>query len=121
MKFTKIQFNLNFIRKIYAKRKSSNAQTNEHVIVRNIQMRRLSEESLNFVDANPNIIYNKTNKLKIKQIDVESDVESEREEETIMDTIVRQDSSHFKYKRIKRADKSNSEYAFQPNVFIPFS
>lgn len=86
-------------------------------------MRRLSEESLNFVDTNPNLIYNKANKLKIKQINVESDGESEREEETIMDSIVRHDSSHFKYKRIKRNENTSNigEYGFHPNVFIPFS
>ena len=92
----------------------------------NVGMRRLSEESLSFVDTNPNLIYKKTSTLKIKQISNESEDESEREEETIMDTIVRQDSN-FKYKRIKRNNSSNKnnassgEYGFHPNVFSPFS
>lgn len=92
----------------------------------NVAMRRLSEESLNFVDTNPNLIYKKTSStLKIKQISNESEDESEREEETIMDTIVRQDSN-FKYKRIKRNNNNknstnSSDYGFHPNVFTPFS
>jgi len=108
---------------MWTKRPSSSASSST-LETSNVGMRRLSEESLIFVDKNPNLIYKKTSTLKIKQISNESEDESEREEETIMDTIVRQDSN-FKYKRIKRNNNKNStnssEYGFHPNVFTPFS
>ena len=110
---------------MWTKRPPSSSSPLSTLETSNVGMRRLSEESLNFVDTNPNLIYKKTSTLKIKQISNESEDESEREEETIMDAIVRQDSN-FKYKRIKRNSNnknntSSSEYGFHPNVFTPFS
>ena len=117
LQFSKNKVNFNSFRRIFSKKFNSS----RHHTAPNIEMRRLSEESLNFVDTNPNIICGKstTSVLKVKQ-QSESDEETEREEESIMDTIVRQDSSHFKYKRIK-ALSSHKTDTIHPNIFAPFS
>ena len=131
VKFKRFEINANIFRRMFRK-KSSSARSATHS---NIEMRRLSEESLNCVDTNSNVSYGNTTTtantntnnatsmktngkpvvLKIKQMS-SSDEESEHEEETIMDSIVRQDSSHFKYKQMKAKTKSDSYY---PEVFIP--